>query len=107
MLKPGRFDPQTQSKSIPIPKLKSRHVRSLTLKSSQYRPPRQNQVNLDAHTKTKRFAARIQKPRQFRPRQPTQEPSQSIITLKTSQFRLAHGQFRSPAQKTSQFRYQH
>ena len=33
--------------------------------------PDKNQVNFDAHTKTKRFAARIQKPSPSRP--PTQE----------------------------------
>ena len=85
-----------------IPKLKSSHVRSPTLKSSQYRPPRQNHVNLNAHTKTKRFAARIPKPSQFRPPPSTQEPSQSI-TLKTGLFRAAHGQFRSPAHKQVTF----
>ena len=47
--------------------------------------PDENQVNVDAHTKTKRFVARIQKPSQFRPPPPpTQKPSQTIITLKTS-----------------------
>ena len=63
-----------------------------------------NQVKFDAHTKTKRFAAGIKKPSQFRP--PTPKPSQSITTLKTSQFRPAHSQFRSPARKTSRFRSQ-
>ena len=33
---------------------------SPTLKPSQFRPPTQKQVNFDAHSNTKRFAARIQ-----------------------------------------------
>ena len=49
--------------------------------------------------------ARIQKSIQFRP--PTQKTKSTDHTLKTSQFRFAHSQFRAPAPKTSQFRYQH
>ena len=71
------FDPQTQNKSIPIPKPTSGQVRSLTLKSSQSRPPRPKQVNFDAQTNTKRFAAGIQKTSQFRPPPPTKKPSRS------------------------------
>ena len=37
--------------------------------------PDENIANFDAHTKTKRFAARIQKPNQFRPPPPHKRKS--------------------------------
>ena len=52
----------------------SSQVRSPTLKSSQFGPPTKMQVNLHAHTQSKWFSPRVQKPSQFRP--PTQQPNQ-------------------------------
>ena len=81
ILKPSRFrsptlkDTKTEIYSSSIP-----HTEITSISTTQ----KNAQVNLDAHTKTKRFAARIQKPSQFRPPPPTQELSQSIITLKKS-----------------------
>ena len=43
----------------------------------------------------------MQQPSQFR--SPTQKPSQSTTTLKTSRFWLAHSRFRPPAQKKAIF----
>ena len=51
----------------------------LTLEPSGSRPASKHRVNFDHH----------------------QPPSRSIITPKISEFRPAHGQLRSPAQKTS------
>ena len=50
--------------------------------------PHKNQVKFDSHNKTIWFPARRQNPSQFRP--PTQKPSRSIPTLKTSHFRPAN-----------------
>ena len=97
------FDPHTENNLISIQRLKPRH----------FRHPHQDQVNSDPYTEIKStsrsrnliksisttqtqmksrsmlilklsdFAARTQKPTQFRP-PPTLKPSQSIIALKTS-----------------------
>ena len=84
---------RTKNKSIPITKLKS----------SQYRPLGLKHINFDAHTKTKWFLARIQKPRHFWP--PTQKSSQSILTLRTRNFRPANKKQINfdPFLKTKQF----
>ena len=88
-----------------------------TLKPSHFRPPHKNQtncdpyteiklssiplnwnqVNFDAHTKTKRFAARIQNPSQLR--LPTQKPSQSITTLKNKSISARRVNFDRPNKK--------
>ena len=101
--------PHTKIKSISTTHTRTKSISMLTLKPSDLWPasknqinfdhPHKNQVNFDAHTKTKRFAARIQKSNQFRP--PPQK--RSITALKTSRFRPAHSQFRPPAQKQVNF----
>ena len=58
------FDHLTETKSIPIPTLTSSHVRSSSMKSSQFRPPTQTRFN--THTKTKLVSASIQKPSSIR-----------------------------------------
>ena len=54
--------------------------RSPTLNQVNFNNPHKNEVNLGAHTKTKRFATQIQKRNQFRP--PIQTLRQSITALK-------------------------
>ena len=87
------FDPGTVTKSFSTPQHNSNEFWSLNWNQVKFDPlhwnqvkidhPDKNQINFDAHTKTKRFAAPIQKPSQFRPPRPTQKPSQSIIRLET------------------------
>ena len=91
------IDPDTKTNNFPTPTQKTNQLRSLRWNQVKLDARHWNQVNFDTHTKTKRFAARIQKPSKFWP--PTQKPSHSITTLKSSHFRLAQSQFRPPAQR--------
>ena len=89
-----KFDPHTKARSFLTPRNKPNQFRSLNWNKIEFDPPQwnqvhidhpdKNQVNFDAHTKTKRFAVRVQNRFKFRPPPPTQKPSQSIIILKTS-----------------------
>ena len=70
-----------------MPAPKPSHFRTAHKNQVIFDHPHKNQVNFDTHT-TRLFLTRSQKISQLRP--PTQEPSQSILTLKTSHFRPAH-----------------
>ena len=87
------FDPETKTKSFLTPINETKKFRSLNWNQVKFDRPHWNQVNIHHPDKTKSismltlkpsdFAARIQKLSQSRP-SPTQKPSPSIMTLKTS-----------------------
>ena len=88
--------PDTKTKSISTTHAKSESIPTPTLKSSQFRcsdteiksistTHTKNQVIFDAHTKSKSFSARSQKPRQFRPHKPRQ-----INTCVRTRVRMMH-----------------
>ena len=66
----ANFDPDTKTKSFLTPRRKPNQFRSLDCNQVKFDPPHwkqvnndhpdKNQVNCDAYTKAKRFAARIQ-----------------------------------------------
>ena len=87
LLKSSQFDPHSKIKSISMPSHKTQFNFDPISKTKYFRTQRKNQVNFD-DTKTKRFAARIQKPSQFRP--PPPQKTKSIDHYTQNKFISAH-----------------
>ena len=72
----------TKVKSISTTPPKNKSISRPTIKSSQFGPRAQNEVNFEADTKTKSVSARTQSQSKFRP--PRQRPSEPRYMFKDS-----------------------